>query len=227
MFGGTRRRESTEGGYTCDSLLKIIHKNKPYLKDRAGVTSYFPRVSRAREKSQIAHISFGWLQLSNICKTTDAEDRYVALGRMLEARFGGAILPCLISYSGPHVRHCRVWSFRRQWEKIPKLPRRQPSPKLPMHGHLQDRHPVAALQSISRSSDASFSPTMFSAVQVILLLWSSDDSLDRCSVDVCPDVWIWTDGHTLLRVIPGRGIAQQHIFHSNFQLAYFFIDLIY
>lgn len=46
-------------------------------------------------------------------------------------------------------------------------------------------------QSMLSISDDSFSPTMFSAKQDILLLWSCEDKLDSRSTETWPDVKIW------------------------------------
>lgn len=51
------------------------------------------------------------------------------------------------------------------------------------------------LQSISSSMEDSFSPTIFSAVQVILLLWSFHDMLDIRITETSPDVWILVCKH--------------------------------
>lgn len=53
----------------------------------------------------------------------------------------------------------------------------------------------ANVQSISSTSEDSFSPTMFSAVQLIFLLWSCDDRLNSRSTELWPDASIWVCNH--------------------------------
>lgn len=49
------------------------------------------------------------------------------------------------------------------------------------------------------TSDDSFSPTMFSAKQDILLLWSCEDKLDSRSTETWPDVKIWECESEIIR----------------------------